>query len=57
MDVLVDVEHRLDHHLGVGVAAPEADLLGRDGTGNLTNPRQLTAPATAAWLRWTCSTT
>ena len=40
VDVLGEVEHGLDGHAGVGVAAPVADLRRGDGAAGLREPRE-----------------
>ena len=40
-DVLVEIDHRLHHHLGVRVGAPAPDLVGSDPHTVVLHPRQL----------------
>ena len=43
VDVVVQVDHRLHHHRGVGVGAPGADLLGGDQRPGVLQPAEVTA--------------
>ena len=44
VDVLRQVDHRLNAHLGVGVAAPQPHLLGRDRAVDLFDPGKTAGP-------------
>ena len=57
VEVLGQVEDRLDGDLGVGVAAPLPDLFGGDRARVSWSRASPPAPRTAACSRWTCSTT
>ena len=45
--MLVQIDHRLHHHLGVRVGAPAPDLVGSDTLAVVLHPRQLQTRAGA----------